>query len=216
MTTRATGATGASGASGPVSETPTAGEVRLPVGQEELHVGKREVERGGVRMRSVVTEEPVEETIQLTDERVDVERRAADSSDAGPDLFQEQEIEVRARGEEPVIAKETHITEEVVARKHAEQKSETVHDTLRRQDVEVEPLEQYRPHYEQRFAERESFEEVAPAYRYGEGLRRDEAHAGKSFTEVEPQARSDWERQKPSTWERFRDAVKHAFEWDKR
>lgn len=215
-TTREKVNTRAAGASGPASETPTGGEVRLPVGQEELHVGKREVERGGVRMRSIVSEKPVEETVQLTDERVDVERRATDTSSTSPDLFQEKEIEIRARGEEPVIAKETHITEEVVARKQAEQKSETVRDTVRRQDVEVEPIEQYRPHYEQRFAEREKFEDVEPAYRYGEGLRRDEAHAGKSFSEVEAKARSDWEQHKPSTWERFRDAVKHAFEWNGR
>ncbi|MBA3438301.1 MAG: DUF2382 domain-containing protein, partial [Pyrinomonadaceae bacterium] len=48
------------------------GEYTLPVIEEELSVGKRTVERGGVRVYSRVTETPVEETVQLREEHVTV------------------------------------------------------------------------------------------------------------------------------------------------
>ena len=51
------------------------GEARIPVIEEELRVGKREVEGGGVRVRTRVVERPVEEAVRLREERVNVERR---------------------------------------------------------------------------------------------------------------------------------------------
>src|SRR3546814_11016039 len=42
----------------------TAGdEAHIPIVEENVQVGKREVERGGVRVRSYVTERPVDEEI---------------------------------------------------------------------------------------------------------------------------------------------------------
>jgi hypothetical protein len=49
----------------------------VPVVQEELKVGKRAMARGGVRVYSRIVEQPVEETVQLREERVRVERRPA-------------------------------------------------------------------------------------------------------------------------------------------
>jgi hypothetical protein len=43
--------------------------------REQLQVGKREVEHGGVRVRSRVIEKPVEEHLRLREERVVVNRR---------------------------------------------------------------------------------------------------------------------------------------------
>src|SRR4051794_6001375 len=50
----------------------------LPVVEEELQVGKRRVERGGVRVGTRVTEQPVEEQVRLREERARVERRPVD------------------------------------------------------------------------------------------------------------------------------------------
>ena len=47
----------------------------IPVVQEELAVGKRVVQRGGVRIHSDVQERPVQEMVRLRDERVNVARR---------------------------------------------------------------------------------------------------------------------------------------------
>src|SRR5215217_653171 len=53
-------------------------EERIPIVEEELRVGKREVERGGARVRSYIRETPVTEQVTLREEHVEVERRPVD------------------------------------------------------------------------------------------------------------------------------------------
>lgn len=116
-----------------------ADEDYIPEAEEQLRVGKREVDHGRVRIRSYVHDEPVEEHVPLRSETVDVERspvnRAATSQDR---LFEERTIEAEEHDEEPVVSKEARVKEEVRLRKHAEERDETVRDTVRRTDVEVE------------------------------------------------------------------------------
>jgi stress response protein YsnF len=107
--------------------------------EEELRVGKREVGRGGVRVRSYVTERPVEEQVSLREERVQVERRAVDRPvQPGDAAFQERTIEATERGEEAVVSKEARVVEEIGIRKDVDTRTETVRDTVRQQEVEVE------------------------------------------------------------------------------
>lgn len=114
----------------------------IPVVEERLQVGKREVDRGGVRVRSYVTETPVHEQVRLRNERVDVERRTVDQplSAVDGDAFRERTVEVTARGEEAVVAKEARVVEEVVVRKSADEEVRAIDDTVRRTDVEVDDL----------------------------------------------------------------------------
>jgi uncharacterized protein (TIGR02271 family) len=116
-----------------------AGEQRIPLAEERLRVGKREVSGGSVRVRSYVVERPVEEQVRLREESVNVDRRAVDRpvSDTD-DPFRERTIEVSARSEEAVIGKDARVREEVVVRKDAGERTETVKDTVRRTEVEVE------------------------------------------------------------------------------
>jgi uncharacterized protein (TIGR02271 family) len=114
----------------------------IPVAEEELHVGKREVNRGRVRLHSRVIERPVQEQVTLREERVDVERRPVSGTTQagalGGDPFQERTIEVEERGEEAVVSKEARVVEEVVVRKEADQRTETISDTVRKTEVDVE------------------------------------------------------------------------------
>jgi uncharacterized protein (TIGR02271 family) len=114
----------------------------MPVVQEELQVGKRAVSKGGVRVIQRVTETPVKEMIRLREERAIVERRPADrpASEADFANFKEGTIEVRETSEEPVVSKAARVVEEVVVGKQVDERSETVSDTVRRTDVEVEQL----------------------------------------------------------------------------
>ncbi len=116
------------------------GEVALPVIEEELNVGKRVVQRGGVRVHTRVTERPVEETVNLREERVTVDRHAVnrDVSDADMATLREGNFTVTTRGEEAVVGKEARVVEEVVVGKEATERQETVRDTVKRTDVEVE------------------------------------------------------------------------------
>jgi stress response protein YsnF len=107
--------------------------------EEDLQVGKREVGRGRVRVRSYVTERPVEEQVSLREERVQVERRPVDRPvQPGDATFQEKEITATERGEEAVVSKEARVVEEIGIRKDVDTRTETVRDTVRQQEVEVE------------------------------------------------------------------------------
>lgn len=122
--------------------TDLAGEERIPLVEERLVVGKREVNRGGVRVRSYVREIPVEEQVRLHQERVEVERRPVNERLAGAagDVFRERDIEVVERAEEAVVAKEARVIEEVVVRKEETDRVEEIDDTVRRTEVDVERL----------------------------------------------------------------------------
>lgn len=118
------------------------GEERIPIAEEELIVGKREVERGGARVRSYVRETPVHEQVRLREEHVDIERRPVSDSRGtgalGGNPFQDREIEMTERSEEAVVAKEAVVTEELVIRKTAEEHIERIDDTVRRTEVEID------------------------------------------------------------------------------
>ncbi|HEY0169446.1 MAG TPA: YsnF/AvaK domain-containing protein [Pyrinomonadaceae bacterium] len=116
------------------------GEARIPVIEEELRVGKREVEGGGVRVRTRVVERPVEEVVRLREERVNVERRPVNRAltDADLSAFREGEFELRERSEEAVVDKSARVVEEVAINKEVGERTETVRDTVRSTDVDVE------------------------------------------------------------------------------
>jgi stress response protein YsnF len=115
----------------------------IPVIEEELQVGKREVERGGVRLRSRIIERPVEESLRLREEHVSVDRTPTNrpASESDFDTFREGEIEVRERSEVPIVNKEARVVEEINLRKDVREREETVRDTVRRTEVEVDKLE---------------------------------------------------------------------------
>jgi uncharacterized protein (TIGR02271 family) len=117
----------------------TGAEERIPLTEEQIVVSKRDVGRGRVRVRSYVVESPVEERVTLHEERVNIERRPVDRPLApGDEAFHERVIEATETSEEAVVSKETRVREEVVVRKEVEERTETVRDTVRRTEVEIE------------------------------------------------------------------------------
>ncbi|MGF9762214.1 YsnF/AvaK domain-containing protein, partial [Microvirga sp. 0TCS3.31] len=145
LTTGASGTTTTATAEaglGAASQRSSSGDEVIPVAEEELHVGKRDVSHGRVRIRSYVVERPVSEQVSLREEHVEVERRpVSGTAQAGAiagDPFQERTIEVEERSEEAVVSKEARVVEEVVVRKQAEQRTETISDTVRKTEVDVE------------------------------------------------------------------------------
>ncbi len=108
--------------------------------EERLTVGKRAVEGGRVRVRSYVVETPVEEQVTLRGESVHVERRTVDRAPTPADekLWADRAIEATETDQEAVVAKTAHVTEEIVVRKGVEERVETVRDTVRRTEVEMD------------------------------------------------------------------------------
>ena len=115
----------------------------IPIVEEQLRVGKRQVNRGSVRVRAYAVETPVNEQVTLHEERLDIERRAVNQplSAATGDAFRERTIEATATAEEVVVAKDARVVEEVLIHKDAADRTETISDTVRRTEVDVERIE---------------------------------------------------------------------------
>lgn len=114
----------------------------IPIIEENLEVGKRTVQTGGVRLRSRIVERPVEEELRLRKERVYVERNAVNraASESDFNTFKEGELEVTEEAEVPVVSKQARVVEEVSLGKDVDERTETVRDTVRKTEVDVEDL----------------------------------------------------------------------------
>jgi uncharacterized protein (TIGR02271 family) len=202
----------------------------IPVVEEDLRIGKRTVLRGGVRVYSRVVEQPVEETVNLQEERVRVERQPVNRPVKESDFRtgRDEVIEVEEYAEEPVVSKEARVVEEVRVSKEASQRKETVKDKVRRTEVEVENLgeqsakgtrsnidDDFRSHFINYYGTAgDTYENYAPAYRYGYDMASDPRYRGRDFNEVESDLRTDYARRYPtSTWEKIKDSVRYG--WDK-
>jgi len=114
------------------------GEEVISLTEEQIAVGKRLVNRGTTRVRRFVVETPVEQDVNLHSERVSIERRPVAAGTTVSDAdFKDRVIEVTESDEEAVVGKTAHVREEVVIRKDATDRVETIHDTVRREDVEI-------------------------------------------------------------------------------
>ncbi|WP_026630996.1 YsnF/AvaK domain-containing protein [Dyadobacter alkalitolerans] len=114
----------------------------LPVIKEELQVGKREIETGGVRLRSRIIERPVQESVRLRQEQVNVNRTPVDriASESDFDTFTEGTIEMKEYAEIPVVNKEARVVEEVSLNKTVDERDEVINEMLRHTEVEAEDL----------------------------------------------------------------------------
>lgn len=114
----------------------------IPVIEEELNVGKRTVETGGVNVKTNVTEREVKENVNLRDEEINVSRRAVDRdvTDADVAAVKDGNFTVTEHDEEAIVGKTAKVVGEVVVGKDVTEKTETISDTVRRTDVDVEKL----------------------------------------------------------------------------
>jgi uncharacterized protein (TIGR02271 family) len=218
----------------------------IPVVQEELEVGKRQVDLGAVRVVSRMVETPVRESVTLREEHASIERRPVDrpASEADLNALRDQSIEVRETAEKAVVSKTARVVEEVVVGKTASEHTEQISDTVRNTVVDVQNDgrattggttgsmmgttadnmaatrtsadydDDFRSDWNTRYATMGgTYDDYAPAYRYGSTLGSDTRYQGRSWTDVETNARSDWQTKYPgSDWERFKAAVRHGWE----
>jgi len=195
----------------------------LEVIQEELVVGKRAVSRGGMRIYSRLVETPVEKQVNLREETVRVDRHKVDrplSADEMNAMGQDRTFEVNTMGEEAVVSKTARVVEEVTLGKKASDRTETVRDTVRHTEVEVEKLDRdtdtyFQKDYQTRYGKSgQDYSAYAPAYQYGYAMASDPQYKGKSYKDVETSLRSSYQSKYPSsTWEQMKDAVQTG--WNK-
>lgn len=208
----------------------------LEVIEEDIEVGKETVETGRMRVYSVVSEQPVEESVSLREETVTVQRRPVDRTvPADATLFQEKSVEVVERSEVPVVDKVARVVEEVVVGKDVTERVETIHDTVRRQDVEVSEGDvrtsntaglgagrrdfsaydtDFRSYYAGNWANSGmTYEQYTPGLRYGYDLASNDSYRNKRWSDIEMHARRDWETRHPDTaWEKVKSAVQYSWE----
>lgn len=179
------------------------GEV-IPVVEEQVRVGKRATQTGGVRVYSHVTEQPVEERVNLREEHVKVERRPANRPISDADrAFRERSIEATETAEEPVVAKEARVVEEVVLKKDVDQRTATVRDKVRHTDVDVEQL----PGQRSGNASMTSYDDFTTA------LASDERYRGRDWNAIESDARTSFQQRYPQArWDDSRDAIREGYE----
>ena len=120
-------------------------EERIPIVEEELRIGKREVVRGRSRVRTFVAEVPVREEIELLHEEAQIERRPvgrrlSDEEVVEGGLLKDRVIEIAEMREEAVVTKEAFVREELVVTKSVHRRVEMIEDTVRRTEVETERL----------------------------------------------------------------------------
>ncbi|HEU6450209.1 MAG TPA: DUF2382 domain-containing protein [Gemmatimonadaceae bacterium] len=114
--------------------------VRIPITEEEVRVGKRQVKAGEVEVRKTVETKHVEQPVTRMREEVEVERRPikGDRQTAGAAEFKEGETTIPLMEEEIVVEKRPVAKEEVVIRKHAVEDTENVGADLRKERVDVD------------------------------------------------------------------------------
>jgi uncharacterized protein (TIGR02271 family) len=114
-------------------------EQRLTLSEEELAVGKRQVQAGEVEIEKHVDTRHVTESVPVMHEEAIVERRPLTDSMAarGATIGEDETIRVPLTQEEVVAEKRTVAKEELVVRTNQVTETETVEADLRRERAEV-------------------------------------------------------------------------------
>jgi uncharacterized protein (TIGR02271 family) len=114
----------------------------LRLAEEQMNVGKRMFETGTTRVRRFVTERPVEAQVNLHEEHAKAVRRAVTDPNYIADIdWSDREYTVTETAERPVVSKTARVVEEIAVGREGLDRTETVRDTVRRQQAEVEKLD---------------------------------------------------------------------------
>jgi uncharacterized protein (TIGR02271 family) len=112
--------------------------VKIPVTEEQVKVGKRQVDEGTATIRKDVRTERVDTPVDLEHEELVVERSDKGGGKVPEDAFREGEVRIPLKKEEPVVEKEQRVVGEVRVGKKKEVERQNVAETARKEDVKVE------------------------------------------------------------------------------
>jgi len=211
----------------------TNNRITVPVAEERLAVGTRQVQVGEVVIDKRVVEEQVMVPVTVRREEIEVIRRApGEPREEIDDPSIVEIIRIPLRGEEPVITTQPVITSEVVVSRAAHAEEQWITRTVRSTDVSVEKHlgEAYarsRPAFEEHFAHRRhvpeehdgvrsqsrTFGDAEPNYWAGFRAGHDKRYVGRTFDEVEPELRFPDEpaQSDPGMLDQIRDEVREGF-----
>jgi len=121
------------------------------------------------------------------------------------------------------VGKTARVIEEVELGKEVADKVDTIKETLRRQDVQVEeipPLRSFREYdgdfrsfYNKNLVNSGvTYDNLTPAFHYGYDLATREPFRSSPWTAVEADSKGIWEEKNPGTWEKNKAVIKYAWE----
>jgi uncharacterized protein (TIGR02271 family) len=112
----------------------------IPLYQENVEVGTRQVEQGTVRLRKVIKTETVNQPVQIRKETVVIERQPASGQPSGSmdDAFKEKEMTIQLWREEPVVETKIVPAGQVVAKRQSETEQTTIQRQVRKEDIDVD------------------------------------------------------------------------------
>lgn len=197
----------------------------IPLAEERLTVGTREVMIGEVVIRKRVVEE--ERMIPVTIRREEVEfvrlapgepLPAGWGADAGAEITR-----FPLHGSEPTFEKTAVVNREVAVQRGTQTKQHDVTGTVRREHVDVEErYQRARPQFERDFTAQRGagatravgFAEAEPQYRAGFDAAHDPRYAGKDFAAVEPDLQQQYGASagQADDWEALRRRIRAGFE----
>jgi len=197
----------------------------IPLAEERLKVGTREVEIGEVVIRKRVVEE--ERMVPVTIRREEVEFVRLAPGEALPAGWETDAAEITRfplHGSEPAIEKTAVVNREVVVERSTQTEQRQVTGTVRREHAEVE--ERYRqalPQFERDFTSQFvagdtksiGFAEAEPQYRAGFYAGNDPRYAGQDFDTAEPALRQEYgagTRQDGDSWDVLRRRIRTGFD----
>jgi len=108
---------------------------RIRLLEEQLRVGKRETKVGEVVATKKPVTESVTETVELRKERIDIQRHAVNEPVTGEVIGESETIRVPLFAEEAVVDKKAFVKEEVVIDKIAENRTETIREDVRHEEL---------------------------------------------------------------------------------
>ncbi len=202
------------------------GHLVIPLAEERLTVGTREVSLGEVIIRKRVIEEEQMVPVMVRREVVEVLRLAP--GEGVPDDWKNDPTTEIARlplsGTEPMIAKEAFVTREVTVEREARAEERQITDTVRREHIETDAgYLTARPAFEQHFAAQRGtgstnaagFAAAEPHYRAGFTAGNDPRYAQHDFATVEPQLRQEYTaaaQPGDDTWEQLRERIRTGYD----
>ncbi|WP_325937577.1 YsnF/AvaK domain-containing protein [Pantoea anthophila] len=111
----------------------------LRLAEERLEVGKRLVSEGSTRVRRYTVTDRVSENVSLHEQHAEIFRRRVNEAGSPDNVdWSEKTVEVEESHEQPVVNKTAQIIEEVVLRKEESDRVETINDSVRRQEVDID------------------------------------------------------------------------------
>jgi uncharacterized protein (TIGR02271 family) len=160
--------------------------------------------------------------VPVTREEVVIERRPVNEPSDKPITGETRKIEVPVTAERVNVEKQTFVREEIGVQKRVETDTVPVSGTVRREEAVINKqggmdwnsyMPTFRQHWQSNFGAKGRWEEYEPMYRYGYDQFSSGRWSGKSWMDVEPEFRKDWEARYPGhPWDVASNPIKHA--WD--